>query len=355
MAYAVFFLLICFAIWICFIDYEGVVSDKLLCIFMFPLMAFVSTNDDKAGYELMYDYIDSLPKVGFTDPGFGSLMFIGRTINLDYMGFLAVFTLLGLFFVTITLKRICKLPSIVLAVYFVTLFPTYTIQLRCFISEVILYVLIIKFLNEEHFDLKGFLALLFIAILFHATSTFFILLLLAVFAKSYKQLLSIVMMAIVVVPVTAYILKYVPIPMIQEKIQYYFVYRESSSVGSILLIMMYVFVTCVIYYFMERTDDPQWQIQLERLLRVNIIGLIACALILVFNSNYYRLNRVILMVDLIFVMNKSSESSIIQNSRNRSIIAMIVIVLFAGKEMLTNTIMGLSFNNTVLSSFLDLI
>lgn len=354
MIYTVFIIIISIVIWLCFVDYKGVFSDKLLCAVMFPFMAFVSSNADKAAYLIMYDYIDNVSKIGFTDPGFGLLMYVGRVFQLDYTGFLIFLAIVGIVFILLTLRRTCKFPATVFAVYFVMLYPTFTVQIRCFIAETILYILLVKIVNEERFEVKGFFFLLILAILFHASSFFFILLLLIPIIKDYKKLMCVLMISMLVVPVSAYVLKYVPIPMIQEKIQYYFNFRNNLSIGSLGIVGIYLMITAAVYYVMSITSNQEWKRKLKHLFMINLIGLVSCAMILVFNSNYYRMNRIIIFTDIIVLSNLCYESRV-RNSKIRCVIGLFFAAGFVGWEYMSSGLFNIATNNFVLAPFLEII
>lgn len=353
MLFAIYLFLICIVFWLCFADYKGIISDKLLCIFMFPLMAFVTTNADKVAYVRLYQQIDSITGIGYTDPGFGLLMYIGNVLGFDYNGFLIFLTIIGLFFIVMVLKKISRCPAIVFACYFVFVFPVYTIQIRSFIAETVLYIMIVEIINREEFDLIKFFILLTLSTLFHASSFFYILLLFVVFIKSSRKLILLVTLSMAAISESYYILSFIPIPMIQEKSQYYLIYRESMSGAVVFLLVAYVFLLGAIYLLTRKTYDKKWRIRMEKLLRINLIGIIACALVLVFNSNFYRIIRVIFIVDIIIMANKYFETYFV-SLKKRTVFAGLFIVFFIGHEFVTDTILNLAINNSFLCSFLAL-
>ena len=160
MTYIIYLFFLCLVFWLCFADYKGYISDKLLCVFMFPLMVFVTTIADKEAYVMLYQRINSLADIGLTDPGFGLLMYISNALGLNYTGFLAFLAIIGFVLLIISLKKISVCPAIVLAFYFVLVFPVFTIQLRSFIAEMILYIMIVDMVNAKNFQIKRFLFLL---------------------------------------------------------------------------------------------------------------------------------------------------------------------------------------------------
>lgn len=354
MLYAGYLFCLCAVLWFCFIDYKGVIADKLLCLFMFPLMAFVTENVDRPAYVMMYNYIDSPSKISFTDPGFGLLMYIGRCMGLDYNGFMVMFAIIALVFVIITFRKLSDCMSVVLAFYYALVFPTFTVQIRSIIAEALLYILIVRMINQPVFELKGFILLLALAVLFHATSLFFALLLLDVYIKKRKWLMVIVAVAMMAVPMTAAILKFIPIPMIQQKIQIY-LYEERArlSIGAIVLVMGFIALTGYVYFTMRRTTDIDWQTTLDRLLRVNLIGLIACVMVLVFSSNFYRMVRVILIVDIIILSNRYFRQRRL-SLQQRAIIGFLLVSLFLARELATSELYNLAKNNSLLSSLMEL-
>ena len=226
--FIILILIICITLFFCCVDINGKASSKVLLVLMFFIMAFTTDNVDMGAYLSWYRQIDSIWEVGVTDPGFGILMLLGKTAGLDYFGFLIALTVLGLAFVTIVIYKKSDCPAMVLAIYFALVFPTLTIQVRAFLAETVIYIMIAEIVEHEKFDLKKFFLLMIAAIMLHASSFFFILLLLIALVENERRFTMIVSAAVVAVPFSAVILRYIPIPMIQEKISVYFANRSAG-------------------------------------------------------------------------------------------------------------------------------
>lgn len=353
MLYSVFILFSCLILTLCFIDDKGHYSDKLLFLLMFPLMAFSSENADRAAYVMMYEQIGNLSQIGVTDPAFGLLMFIGRSLNLKYDEFLILLALIGLVFVFITFKKLSICPSIVLSIYFCLLFPTFTIQIRAFIAETILYIMIVRIINEEKLDFFSFFILFALSIMFHSTSFFFILILFAVYIKRSDLFIIVMALMVLTIPFVPLFLGYIPIPMLQSKIQYYFGYRTSISKAAIFLVISYFIITFFIYIVFRNTKKQMWKRRLEKLIRLHVIGLIACIMIIVFNSNYYRMIRVVIVIDSIILGNYCF-SIHTPAAFERTVLAGVFVPTFVVYEIMTGTLFMLLINNSVLSKFLEL-
>ncbi len=354
MLYYIFFFSLCITMLFCFVDYKGILSSKILGIYIFFIMAYVTTNADMVAYKIMYDYIDNIKKIGYTDPGFGLLMYVGRILNLDYSGFIVFLTIVGFVLTLITLKKLSVCPAIMLVVYFVFLFPTYTVQIRSYIAEPVLFILMLDLVNSERINYKRFFLLLAIATIFHATSIFFILLLAALLIRNKIKLLFLVTIAMLMIPASSIILRYVPIPMIQQKIQYYFLARERVSRGALALVFLYIVLLSILFFIMKRTKDLEWRNKLDKLLRINIIGLVPCAMVILFNSNFYRMVRVIFFVDMIVLGNKYFAVRRVDVTK-RLILGTMFVAFFLGQELLTRTIYNLAIDNSILGPFLEMI
>lgn len=337
----------------CCVDINGKASSKVLLVLMFFIMAFTTDNVDMGGYLYWYRSINSIWKVGMTDPGFGTLMLLGKTAGLDYYGFLIALTVLGLTFVTFVIYKKSDCPAIVLAIYFALVFPTLTIQIRAFLAETVIYFLIAEIAEHEKFNVKEFFLLMISAILLHASAFFFMLLLLIALVQNQRKFSIIITAAIVAVPFSAVILRFIPIPMIQAKIGAYFANKATGISAVYLYVLLYLAVTFLIYYLDSRTADIEWKGKLKRLLQVNEVGLIACAMIVVFGPNFYRIIRVILIGDALVLTNYLYEAGYLK-LKNRALYSAIVIGLFLVGNIFTGVLLDLCSNNTVFSALLDL-
>jgi len=352
--YAVLLAIISLTMFFCFVDYKGVFSSKILLLLMFLIMAFATSNADMAAYKGWYEYINSIDKIVVTDPAFGLLMYIGNLLGLGYYGFLKALTVLGLAFVWLVFKRKSLCPAAILAMYFALVFLTLTIQIRAFIAETIIYILITEMVNRERFSIWRFCFILTVAVLFHASSLFFALLLIIPIVKDRKKRSLIVTVAIAIVPSSAIILRYVPIPMIQEKINYYLITQRTSFFSAVFLfVLLYICILWLIDYTRKGATDVRWQGRLGILEDINIIGLIACALIVVFNSSFYRMIRIIMIADFLVLGNYYIE---MYNMRlkNRAFVASLNIVFFLSVELLTKQLLDIITNNSLLSVLLDI-
>lgn len=351
MLYTTYLLALSCVLFFCFVDYRGKVFDKILCVFMYFMMAYVVSNADLGAYYNMYDYIDNISKIGFTDPGFGLLMFLGRSAGLDYSRFLIVFTIIGILFVVGVFRKISNCPGMILAIYFAFLFPTFTVQIRPFIAETILYVLLYEVVYNEKFDKKNFFILLALSVAFHATSLFFVLVLLMGLIHKRKNLAAVIVLISVLVPASATILKYIPIPMIQQKIQYYFYIRKTVSVSVLAVTIAYITVMGYIYYRCSKLKGD-WYGRFDRLLRINIVGIIACDMMLLFNSNFYRMIRIILMVDALVILNQYFDNG--GKARKRIVLGGVFASFFFAYEILMGRILDVAMGNSFLASALGI-
>lgn len=352
--YTIILAFFCLLIFLCFIDYKGKISSKVLYIAMFFIMAYVTSNVDMPAYIMMYDRINGLKDIGVTDPGFGFLMYIGKISGFDYYEFIKWLTLVGLIFVSIVFKKKSRCPAMILSIYFILVFPVFTVQIRSFIAETVMYILIVDMVEKENFKMKEFIIILCVAVLFHAVSLFFVLLSLPIIVKNRRIIVLIVVAAILAVPFTSIILKFVPIPMVQQKLHIYFLAnRASIGLGMLVYILLYWFIMICIDYMQKQTGNSLWKKRLNLLMDINIVGLIACAMVIVFNSNFYRMIRVIMMSDFLVIVNYSYENKRFSR-KNLLLLYGAFLVLFLGGELMTGQLLGILTNNSITSTFFDM-
>ena len=364
--YAIVLIFISIFIAFCVIDFKGRLSGIIMLVLMYLLMAYVTMNADMSAYIGLYDNINGFSDVGLTDPGFSLMMLLGKKLNLDYYGFLNMITILGLLLLAVVIYKKSQCPAIVLALYFIFVFPAETIQIRAFFAEIILYILMLDMINREEFKLSRFLVLMLLAVIMHATSLFFVLLLLAVFIKDRRKLTIIMGVTIFAVPVAGQILSIIPIPMIQAKLQPYFsAQRESVSIASLVYILLYIALTVYIYWtarretkfrlasdnenFTDETEKPsEWERQLDMLLRIHIICALSCMMILFFSSNFYRITRTVMVVDFIVLGNHYLQSGRLKTTR--LVIAVVALMaLFVGNELMSHSLQTIMEYNPIFS------
>ncbi len=288
----------------CFIDVKGKVVYFLLSVLMFLLFAFTRSNVDIGAYILFYDSIHSISDIGITDPGFGLLMLIAKELGMNYYGFLGFLGFIGIGMLALIFYTHSQVPAIVLALYFILDFSAEIIQIRAFIAEAIMYILMLNLIERPRFSWVRFFILLAIGMLFHSTCVFFSLLLLPQIIKRRGTLLTVVGIMCLAVPMAIVFLRIIPIPILREKLQYYVTAQRSSiSIASILYVFLFLSITVFICHKTLGENDLQWQETLGKLLNIHIVSIIACVLLLYFSANFYRMLRTVLVVDTIVLGN----------------------------------------------------
>ena len=339
----------------CFIEPRGVISYKILILLMFLLFAYVKTNVDMGAYLWFYDQIRSVRDITVTDPAFGLIMYTGKLLGLDYFGFLAYLAIIGLIFLTVVFRHYSKYPAIVLALYFIFDYAAETIQIRAFLAEIVMYILMMNTIEDRVFHWKRFFLTMLVGILLHSTSVFFILLLLPFMLKSRRKLILLVGICIILVPSAAVILRYLPIPLLRDKLQYY-VYSRREGVG--LTAVMYVMLFLGISFYIRRLAGkqrwPDWSRRFNRLLDIHIICMIACVLLLYFSSNFYRILRTVMVVDSIVVFNYFASTRKLKPA-NRLALAAGVFAFFILFELWTHSWYSVMITNTLFQNMMSLI
>lgn len=333
----------------CIIDFKGKVSYKLLIVLMFFIMAYVTTNVDMPAYKMMYNSINSFRDLNVTDPAFSLLMLLGKRLNMSYYSFVKMITIIGLVLISYVFNKYSKGPAFVLALYFIFTFSAETVQLRAFLAETILYILLIKIIKSDFFDVKHFILTLMLATLFHSTSIFFALLIFIYIIKDRKKLFLVVVSSSILIPYLNTILAFLPIPMLNTKLQYYLSeQREGVSIGAVIYIVLYLCIILYLLYVEKKEMCEKWAQMISRMIKIHYIGLISCILIISYSSNFYRLTRTIIVVDFLFLVNYWLATQRI-NKRNIVLLSGGVMIFFIVYESITKTWATIIANNSVLN------
>ena len=116
------------------------------------VLNYVKTNVDIGAYLSWYDQINRLGDITLTDPAFGFIMLIGKKLGLSYYEFLGFLGIIGLSFLYIVFRRYSKCFSVVLALYFILDFPAEIIQIRAFIAEIVMYILMMEYIGNLYIE-----------------------------------------------------------------------------------------------------------------------------------------------------------------------------------------------------------
>ena len=135
--------------------------------------------------------------------------------------------------------------------------------------------------------------------------------------------------------------------MIQQKSEVYLNLRTSTiGSGMIVYLSLYILLLVCILYILKKNSSEIWNSQLRNLLNINILTLLAVALVITFNSNYYRIIRVIIMVDIIVILNYLFSTS--RFTKTIQVTGMIVLpVLLFVYNYSTQSIMHIINNNAL--------
>ena len=339
---------------LCFIDAKGIIANKILFILMFTLLAYNKSNVDMGAYLTFYENIHTIKDIFVTDPAFGLIMYTGKLLGLDYYGFLAYLAVLGLIALAIIFRHYSKLPAIVLALYFIFDYSAEIIQIRAFLAEMVMYVLMMDVIEEKQIRIKRFLITLAIGVLLHSTSIYFILILLPYIIKNRRRLTVIVFSCCFLVPVAATILQYIPIPILRDKLQYYVMsQRGSVSMGALVYVLLFLMLTLFINHKARKEYDFLWHDKLNRLMDIHIITMIACVLMLYFTSNFYRILRTVMVVDFIAIGNYYLETGKMKH-RTYAIMGAGASMFFIVNELMFKGYYDIMLNNSLFEKIIHL-
>lgn len=332
----------------CFIDYKGKISYWLLIIMMFFLMAFQTWNADMTAYRGMFDSINSLNDLNVTDPAFSVLIYLSKLLHLEFADFRILITILGLILLTTIFRKYSVCPAIILALYFIFTYSAETIQLRAFLSESILYALIVRLVLEDEFNPKSYFVLLISAFLFHSFSLIFILLLLVERIKSRRFLLIISTVAGVLLSFSFEILSRFPVAAIRRRVLIYLdAQREVVSSKAWIFVFIFIAITIMLLLMEKYERDVLWKSKISKLIGVHYVGLVSCILIILFSSNFYRMTRTIIVSDFVIVFNYLFQSKKI-DVKKLLLIAAATVVFFVGYEIFTQSWHRILSNNVAL-------
>lgn len=340
---------------LCMIDAEGLIIYKVLIIIMFLLFAFVKSNVDMGAYLDFYDRINGLSDIAVTDPAFGLLMLTGKMIGLDYSGFLVYLGIIGLLFLSFVFRHYSPCPAIALALYFIFDYAAEIIQIRAFMSEIVMYILMMDIIEKDEFHWKRFFITLTIGVLFHSTSIFFLLLILPVLIKSRRKLYTIVLIGCLLVPSVSIILRFFPIPILRDKLQYYVIsQREGISFSALIYVMLFLLVSIWVGHIAKHERDFIWRPKLQKLMNIHVIALIACVLLIYFSSNFYRILRTVMVVDSLALGRYYKEKGKLTLS-HRVILSVCVLIFFVGFEMWGGSWKGIMESNSLFCSIMQFV
>ncbi len=167
------------------------VAFILLLLFIWIVFAFNSNNPDYRIYNNWYDSTRQYGVMNRFELGFSYLMFFSVKLGLSYQQFNVFVATVGLFLIGISLYKYCRYPFLTLCLYSLYPFVFDVVQIRNFLAEAII-LFAIRYLIE--FNIKNlikYIGFCAIAMLFHVSSAFYLLFLVA-YIKNYATIVRII-------------------------------------------------------------------------------------------------------------------------------------------------------------------
>lgn len=295
---------------ICKKDY-GVYGGVLAL--MVIIMGFNTDNADFRNYLFLFNYINGWEDVfnetaTFTEPGVSLIFYICKKVfGMNYYMCLLLISCVFLGILTCMIIRYSHYPAFVLALYFLApFFPCDIIQIRNFMSEVIVCSVIIWFLNLKEYsrkDIFRYVIFILMASAFHVTALFYLLFLGVVFLKNERIYRLSVLIGIFTVSLFPQIIMNLPfIP--TYKVNHYL--SSAATKGNardfiLVYVMLVQFFLCG--YMTKRLNRDSEDNFSVKVYKIHWMIFLCMALILFYNSAFYRLPRNILLLDY-FVLDK---------------------------------------------------
>jgi hypothetical protein len=264
---------------------------------------------DDEMYLTMYNYIKlhGLTAYATTEVGFTFFVFLCTKIGLSYKIFRTIIAVIGLLLIQKTVLEYSKKYSFVFILYFIYPFLLDVVQIRNFLAaSIVIFSMPYLAQNSRKGDIKYLIGIL-IAVSIHYMAIFF-LPFLWVNRYSVNNLAKI---AIHIVPVLCILTSTQVIPNFVRSIvgdtlgDNISVYFQRANWGFILLWFRQLAFTVLTYYcyllIKESDIDETWKMLNTVIIKLNIYLIIVCFPLIMFNGNFFRLLRPMLLLNYIIV------------------------------------------------------
>lgn len=287
-------------------------QSKITMIFMFILMwilfGFNTGNADYMTYEFIYKGF--YPNHEF---GFMALVKFFNMLGFSYQHFLITISFIGLFFLIKVINKYTKNINYVLALYFIFPFMLDVVQVRNFLTMVLIICGIDFLISKEKFSTIKYIGFVILASSIHYSSLFYLVLLVVKFLST-RQLLIFPFLSLALVAL-AYtnILPFIINSMIDNtKILFWF--QDRSKFG--FLISAFIQITGFIFIYIAYKKSFKFykknKVSLvnsidminfyEIILKINLVLFLIYPLY-IFNMTFFRLYRNLLILNYIAISN----------------------------------------------------
>jgi hypothetical protein len=324
-------------------------------LFMILLFGGIYNCADNEAYQALFDYARAhgFHVYASTEVGFSFLVFIVGKFGLSYKIFRTLIPLIGLFLIQKTVFDFTKKYSLVFLLYFVYPFMLDVIQIQNFLAgSIVVYSIRFLTLDIKNGDLKYFIGIL-IAVSIHYMAVFF---LPFVFIKKYS-IRELVRVILIFVPVICIITSTQLIPnlvrrIVGDEMMYNLnSYFQRAHWGFILLWGRQLAGFALVYlsYLIVKNEDEldEWNKFNEIIVKLNLYLIIICFPLVMFNGNFLRLYRIILILNYVVI-----SQVYYLNTRKGTVFILLtlaVITLYFGLDILTSS----NINSVLIPFFLS--
>ena len=276
----------------------------LLLFFLWLLFAFQYGNADYASYENMYRHY-ALWDTGFTfsNIGYKVLCDIFFNLGFTYQQFLVIEATVGMAVIACVIFKNCKIPALVVVLYFIYPYMMDTVQVRNFLAEALILLGISLYINFYTFKGYAYMAIcLVFASLIHVSAlTYLILLLLPLLKREYLKIL-IVFAALFELSLIFYMKEIVNLLGLGDHISGFF--DKSISAFTAVFLVAYFLIAYIVFRKLRKEDnldekDARWNIIVTR---VNVLLIPFLPLCFVTND-FQRLYRNVFILSYIAIVN----------------------------------------------------
>ena len=326
-------------IWICTISKKNKIAYVSLLLVMFLLMTFTTFDADYFAYMGRYNKLNSFQDVFSTDMGFGILMFICKKIGFTYTAFRGVICVICLSIISLLFFKNSTIPNIQLVFFFILFYYTYTVQLRAFVSEVIIVYAVYDLLKKEGKVWK-YIVLIALAILFHYTAIFYYILLLPRIIKRKKTIYYILIFSVLLMPLIYRILMRFGTTSAVIRMDIYFeAGKKHVGVASILFVVFFVGLTFFIRMmekYTHRMNQTEDSLLFHQIADACTLTWISLGLIIVYSNNFFRINRPMMVISAICLLDYFFVR--FKGIKNKNLLCFVLVtIVFIGFELLTKT------------------
>ncbi len=306
---------------------------------MIILMMYTTFNADYYAYLGRYMNFILPSQIFTTDPAFGTLMYFCKQIGLSYAGFLGVVSFLGLCIVFYVYNKYSTISCIHLIIYFILFYSTHTIQLRSFLAEWITVVAVLFFLNNNEKNVK-YVLLILLASAFHFSALFYLFMLMPQYVKKTTTLCVITGVLAFVFPYLSDIVYQISYLNAQMKMDAYLSEaNERFGLSSVVFIFLFIFLTLFTAYLSKRNFKKGNEVLGEKFLLItkyNIITWISLGLIVMYSNNFFRINRPMIIVSLLYILNYYFVYKVRSIQFTTLAFSFIIVVIFIVTELMTH-------------------